>query len=96
MPWSTPGAQVPENALTNWDTLGQLISKYNCVLSAAEVPLYSVDSSVVQVRDALAHGRLSAPIKAFPLTLWRFGKRDESRMVTVEQVVELSTERFEK
>jgi hypothetical protein len=97
--WHLPASQgtsVPENSLTNWDAFGTLISKYNKGLSAAELPLYSVDSSVVQARDALAHGRLCAPIEAFPLTLWRFGKPDKSGIVPVEQVAELSIKWFEK
>jgi len=86
---------VAKNHLTNWDTLGQLIKKYNDKLTSAERLLYSVDSKVVDTRDALAHGRLIAPNKGFPLTLWRFGEPDQSGKVPVKQVVELSEQWFE-
>jgi hypothetical protein len=36
-------------------------------------------------RDAIAHGRLCAKVPEFPLTLWRFGKPNESGTVSVEQ-----------
>ena len=48
---------VPENHLTNYDTLGMLIEKYNNEVSE-EFPNFTVDASVVELRDALAHGRL--------------------------------------
>jgi hypothetical protein len=94
--WRLPAPQtksVPETFLTNWDSLSELVNKYNRKLTAAERRLYSVDSRIVETRNALAHGRLCAPDQAaFPLTLWRFGESNESGMVSVEQIVVLSNE----
>ncbi len=48
---------VLEDHLTNYYPLGTLIKKYNEVVRA-EYPHFIVDNSVVELRDALAHGRL--------------------------------------
>ena len=55
------GEEVPENAFTNFDTLGQLIEKYNTVVRATNKALL-VDVGVVAVRDLLAHGRIAADL----------------------------------
>ena len=92
--WELPQAgatSVPENHMTNWDTLETLIRKYDSKLTSPQSQLYSVDPRIVQVRDALAHGRLCAMAPEFPLTLWRFGKPRRG-MVPIEQVVKLSTQ----
>ena len=56
--------------------------------------MYGLDSSIVQARDAIAHGRLCAKVPEFPLTLWRFGKPNESGTVSVEQITELTSAWF--
>lgn len=43
--------------LTNYDSLGALIKKYNNAV-CSEYPHFIVDDCVVELRDALAHGRL--------------------------------------
>lgn len=53
------GEEVPVNAFTNFDTLGQLVEKYNAVVRAKDSSLL-VDAGVVAVRDLLAHGRIAA------------------------------------
>jgi hypothetical protein len=90
-----PGTKsVWESFLTNWDSLRQLIDKFNGTLSPAEFPKYRLDPSIVQARDAIAHGRLCAKVPEFPLTLWRFGKPNESGTVSVEQITELTSAWF--
>jgi hypothetical protein len=51
------GQQVPENALTDWSTLGQLIERYNRLVQPIG-PQQVVDPAIVTLRDALAHGRV--------------------------------------
>ena len=53
------GEEVPVNAFTNFDSLGQLIEKYNAVVQAKAQALV-VDATIVAVRDLLAHGRVTA------------------------------------
>jgi hypothetical protein len=69
------------NYLTNWISLGELIEDYHRDLGEHEKQ-YSIDLSVVLVRDALAHGRLfvrgSNPSP--PFELWKFGKAKDGKM----------------
>jgi hypothetical protein len=58
--------------ITNLDTFGTLIVQYNGQLSKAERSLYSVDTTVIRIRNALAHGLVSGT--GFPLTLLHKGQ----------------------
>lgn len=67
------GDEVPENPLTNYDSLGTVIGKVNQrleQLGRAE----RIDSSLVDVRDAFAHGRMVAALREGPVKLVKFGK----------------------
>lgn len=64
---------VPENAFTNYDTLGQLVKKYNShpkILSAG----LTIDETLVDIRDAIAHGRVSGATPSSSLRLLKFDK----------------------
>src|SRR6266852_8035970 len=50
------GDLVPENAITRWDSLTHLIKRYNRAISDQQL---AVDPSLVDLRDALAHGRMA-------------------------------------
>lgn len=69
------------NYLTNFVSLGDLIAEYQRDLAETEKQ-YSIDSSVVLIRDALAHGRVfvrgSDPKP--PFELWKFGKAKDGKM----------------
>src|SRR5260370_28215351 len=60
------GDIVAETPLTDWSSLGVLIDRYNASIGGR--PSLRVSKSVVDLRDALAHGRMfmtdmtSAPI----------------------------------
>ena len=68
-----------ENYLFNRASFRELVNKYNGRLSRAEQSLYSVDTSIVDIRNAMAHGRVVRQYRAwlgshasdqpFPLTL---------------------------
>ena len=88
------GDVVPDNAFTDYDTLGQLIDKYNGnpkVLSAG----LTIDRSLVDIRDAIAHGRVSGLKPEPPLKLLKFGKPRNHR-VRVTFSVEINKEWFSK
>jgi hypothetical protein len=72
----TPGDYVPENSFTNYDSLGQLVKKYNDIISQRKWDLdLSIDVEVVKLRDMLAHGRIAGKTKEiFPMTLVKFEK----------------------
>jgi hypothetical protein len=66
-------ANPTKNYVTSLDTLGPLAGEYNGQLSKAEQS-FSVDVSVVDIRNALAHGLVSGGRRTrFPLTLLHKG-----------------------
>lgn len=67
------GDLVPENAMTDYSTLGQLIDRFNRLVANSH-PELRLDSSIVSVRDALAHGRVSTGDPSRDLVLVKFGK----------------------
>lgn len=73
------GDIVPENAFTNWNTLKQLIEKYNSnpkILSAGLI----IDKTLVDIRDAIAHGRVSAPTPSASPQLLKFSKPKDNQV----------------
>jgi len=58
------GDVVPENAITRWDSLSYLIKRYNRAVGDGQL---AVDHSLVELRDALAHGRMAASGRNFAL-----------------------------
>jgi hypothetical protein len=67
------GDVVPENPFTNYDSLGTLLHKFNIDIEPCDRSL-KLDSSVVGIRDLLAHGRVAAD--APDLTQMRIVKFD--------------------
>jgi hypothetical protein len=77
------------NYLTAYDSLGSLISDYHGLLEEHEKK-FSIDPTVVLVRDALAHGRLISRGKdpSPPFKLWKFGKvKDGKVQVEFSQIL---------
>ena len=65
----TFGDVVPENAITRWDSLTHLIKRYNRAVGDGQL---AVDQSLVDVRDALAHGRMAASLSERNFALIKF------------------------
>jgi hypothetical protein len=63
------GDVVPENAVTRWDSLTLLIKRYNRAISDGSL---AVDPSIVELRDALAHGRMAASLSERNFALIKF------------------------
>jgi hypothetical protein len=66
------GQNLPESDLTSYASLGALIAKYND--TAQEQGLTKIDDTLVEIRDALAHGRVSAELTSDTLRLIKFSK----------------------
>ena len=66
------GSEVPESELTSYDSLGKLIEKFNDEMNIRGLP--NIDPGIVEIRDALAHGRISS---AFPNDYLRLIKFDK-------------------
>lgn len=67
-----PGDVLRESWLTSWHKLSELIDAYNSKQRASGGSV--VDPDIVNLRDAIAHGRLIAEGWTTPLTLVRFCK----------------------
>jgi hypothetical protein len=87
-------AKLPETFITNFMSLGELIEKYNGVLTLAEKD-YFVGGDAVKIRDAIAHGRQFSVTEGFPVTLYKFGKV-QNGMVPVEFAEVLSDDWLKK
>ncbi|MER0216099.1 MAG: hypothetical protein DU481_07890 [Nitrosomonas sp.] len=75
------GEDLPENELTSYDSLGELIKKYNKEVSKHD--LEQIDETLVYVRDALAHGRISANDINDTLRLLKFSRPKEGRVTVL-------------
>lgn len=65
------GQEVPLNALTDFDTLGKLVRRYNAQVAKQNRGLV-VDKQVVELRDLLVHGRISSPDIDRPFHILKF------------------------
>jgi hypothetical protein len=83
-------ADAVENDLTSYVSLGKLVKRFNNSLKPEEQQ-FKVDSQVVVIRDAFAHGRLITTEEKLPFQLWKFGKPENGR-VPVEFYKELTVE----
>jgi hypothetical protein len=81
---------VPENYLSNYDTLAQLIKKVNFSLKDRNLP-ERIDYSIVILRDTLAHGRILANHPEGPYRIIKFSKAKDA-MVQVESVFDITPE----
>ncbi|MBY0498883.1 MAG: hypothetical protein K2P74_04590 [Nitrosomonas sp.] len=66
------GESLPVSELTNWDSLGELIRKFNEEVNKYD--LAKIDKEIVEIRDALAHGRVSACDPSDNLRLLKFDR----------------------
>jgi hypothetical protein len=67
------GEWVPENYFTNYDTLRQLIRKVNSELQKRSLS-ERIDESLVELRDAIAHGRVLSLNPDGPFRIIKFSK----------------------
>jgi hypothetical protein len=76
------GDEVEENAFTNYDTLGELIGKYNRVVESIDTSLCIDKERIVNVRDALAHGRIAreSPSAHMPQKLIKYDKPSNGKV----------------
>ncbi len=84
------GDWIEINSFTNYDTLCELIGKFNRAVEDSN-PNLVIDTSVVNLRDALAHGRIAGEAPSCPLTLLKFGRpKKEKLQVLAEAVMNLA------
>lgn len=78
------GKDLPESELTSYDSLGELIRKYN--KEVIKHHLVEIDLELVEIRDALAHGRISANGTNETLRLLKFSRPKEGRVTVLFNV----------
>lgn len=90
------GDCVEENAFTNFDTLGQLVDKYNGIVGSKDSTL-CVDRGIVDIRDALAHGRIASesPSPNKPQKLVKYTKPKDGK-VYVTHYITMTEDWFNK
>ena len=64
------GDTVPEDPMTNYDSLETLIIKYNNIAPKD----LQIDRRIILVRDAIAHGRVFSATQNLPMKLFKFEK----------------------
>jgi len=78
------GTELPESEFTSYDSLGLLIQKFNGEMQKQGLSI--VDATLVEVRDALAHGRVSSGTADGDLRLLKFARPKSGRVrVTFNQ-----------
>lgn len=82
------GQQVPETVMTAWESLRELMRKFNKTAPSE----YRLDiDRIVDLRDALAHGFTHIKRPGSPTRLIKFGK-PRNRRVPVEIAVDMTPE----
>lgn len=82
------GDIVPENAMTDYSSLGQLIDRFNSEIADGDNRLM-VDQDLLKLRDALAHGRVSSKSESGDLVLIKFD-RPKNNTVKVSYVQKMT------
>ena len=82
------GDPVPENALTDYSSLGPLIERYNRAVAPRDHALLLPKDQIVNLRDALAHGRVLSKTGAPPFRLVTFSNPRKGQ-IKVQMVVAL-------
>ncbi len=67
------GEEINENPFTNYDSLKEIINKVNAILLKENIK-DQIDLSLVNTRDAFAHGRISSLNPEGPFRLLKFSK----------------------
>lgn len=70
-----PGDTFAIGPLTNYDSLGPVIDKYNAAVNGID-PSAKVDRTFVRIRDMFAHGRNLSESPDGPMILHKFGDKD--------------------
>ena len=69
------GTKFLQSAVTDYSPLGKLVDRFNTGAMAAGLT-QRIAPTIVDIRDALAHGRLSAPASGGEMRIIKFGRPD--------------------
>lgn len=93
LPLAKVGDDVEVNAFSNSDDLRQTLEKFNkCAPDACHIDI----GPVVNLRDALAHGRtFGSGLTGGPLRLLKFNRKAQDNRVSVEIAEDMTPEWFQ-
>jgi len=84
----TSPTQMEVTHMTNYDSLGDLLEKYNSIASKS-ASSFIIDTSLVKIRDAIAHGRTLSSSLNSPVRLFKFSKPKNNMVkVVYDQVLD--------
>ncbi len=86
------GTVFDESDLTSYDSLGQFLRKFNADMRQQGAA--QVDEDLINLRDALAHGRVSASAQGDTLRLIKFDQRDAQGRVRLKFTALLTADWF--
>ena len=75
------GTELNENELTDYLSLSQLIKKFNSLAESRNFE--PIGTAIVDLRDALAHGRVSRLTQDGPMHIIKFTKPNKEKKVRV-------------
>ena len=84
------GDFIQENYFVNYDSLGDLVNKYNDIITSRRSSELSVDETTVKLRDAFAHGRILGSQPSPPFKLYKFGRPSRKCRVKVQRIANLT------
>lgn len=93
LPQLKAGDMVEINALTNKDDLRQTLEKYN---KRASLDRRIEIEPIVNLRDALAHGRAFGFGSVKPLRLLKFSRKTKGEKILIELALDMTDEWFGK
>ena len=93
LPQLKAGDMVEINALTNSDDLRQTLEKYN---KRASLDCRIEIEPIVNLRDAIAHGRAFGFGSVKPLRLLKFSRKTKSGKILIELALDMTDEWFGK
>lgn len=70
------GDLIHEDSMTNYDSLGTLIDKYNGLAPKK----LKITKEIVAIRDVIAHGRVFSAGQYLPMKLFKFNKPDHGEV----------------
>ena len=82
------GTELPETEMTSYDALGDILKKYNSEARKRSYP--EIDPMLVDLRDALAHGKVGYNPTKTGLRLIKFSKRNAAGLVEVTWNVDIT------
>lgn len=66
------GAEAAEDVITNYESLGKLVKKFNCEMGKQGKS--TIDLCIIGLRDALAHGRVTAKLEEQEMRIVKFSR----------------------